>query len=158
MRSPAELNDRLRARGLKLTPQRRCILGVLYGNDAHPTAESVHAAASAKLPGISLKTVYQTLHELVEMGELDTIDLGTGAVRFDPNIESAHQHVVCTGCGVVHDLEVTVDRLGLVAVDHQGFTVERIEVVVRGRCPGCAAATGPAAVGPAATAPGGSAG
>ena len=84
MRTPAELTDLFRARGLKVTPQRQCIFRVLHGNGVHPTAEAVYAAAKDEMPVLSLKTVYQTLNDLAAMGEIQLLDLGTGSARFDP--------------------------------------------------------------------------
>ena len=52
------------------------IFSLLHDNTTHPTADALYATASHKMPGISLRTVYQTLNELAEMGELQTIDLG----------------------------------------------------------------------------------
>jgi Fe2+ or Zn2+ uptake regulation protein len=49
VRSPEELSALFKAQGLKVTPQRQCIFRVLHGNDAHPTAESVSAAAGAEM-------------------------------------------------------------------------------------------------------------
>ena len=46
------------------------------------------------MPGILLRTIYQTLGELAEMGELQLVDVGIGATRFDPNIAD-HHHFVC---------------------------------------------------------------
>ncbi len=37
----------------------------------------------SQMPTISLKTVYQTLHSLAALGQLQQIDLGTGSARFD---------------------------------------------------------------------------
>src|SRR5580693_1785032 len=111
MRSPEELSALFKAQGLKVTPQRQCIFRVLHGNDALPTAETVFAAAEAEMPGIALKTVYQTLHDLAEMGEITALDLGTGAARFDPNTESSHHHVVCRSCGKVRDVEADFPEL-----------------------------------------------
>ena len=53
---------------------------------------------------ISLKTVYQTLHDLAELGEIAALDLGTGMTRFDPNVDHPHHHLVCRQCGRVRDL------------------------------------------------------
>ena len=44
---------------------------------------------------ISLKTVYQTLHDLAELGEIASLDVGTGMTRFDPNVDDPHHHLVC---------------------------------------------------------------
>src|ERR1700722_13425977 len=125
-----------RERGLKLTPQRECIFGVLYTARVHPSAESVFAEARKRMPTMSLKTVYQTLHDLTEMGELQQLDLGTGRSRFDPNVDR-HHHLVCTRCGKVRDLyaefgvEVPADQ-------SQGFSIGSAEVVCRGLCADCA--------------------
>ena len=71
MKSVEELSDLFRLRGLKVTPQRQCIFGVLHATEgAHPSAESVHDAVLHQLPMVSLKTVYQTLNDLVSMHEL----------------------------------------------------------------------------------------
>ncbi|HEX9258206.1 MAG TPA: transcriptional repressor, partial [Acidimicrobiales bacterium] len=103
MRTPAELTEAFRERGLKNTPQRQLIFKLLHGNHAHPTAEWVYAAAVAEMPSISLRTVYQTLNDLAAMGELQALDLGTGSARFDPNVDD-HHHLVCSRCGSVRDV------------------------------------------------------
>jgi Fe2+ or Zn2+ uptake regulation protein len=137
MRSPAELTDAFRQQGLKITPQRQLIFRLLHGNQAHPTAEAVYAAAVVEMPGISLRTVYQTLNDLTDMGELNALDLGTGSARFDPNVDD-HHHLVCESCGVVRD--VYVDATGVVpAGDLGGFRISSTQVVFRGRCAACAA-------------------
>jgi Fe2+ or Zn2+ uptake regulation protein len=53
VRTPAELTDRFRSRGLKLTPQRQAIFRALYEDPTHPTAEAVHAAVVRDLPMVS---------------------------------------------------------------------------------------------------------
>ena len=80
MRSPTELAQVFREKQLKLTPQRQLLFGLLHENDSHPTAESLFEIASKQMPGISLRTIYQTLGELADMGELQLVDLGNGAM------------------------------------------------------------------------------
>lgn len=138
MKSPAELTELFRARGLKVTPQRQRIFRVLDGNGVHPTAEAVYAEARHDMPTLSLKTVYQTLNDLASMGEIQLLDLGTGSTRFDPNTDP-HHHLVCTGCGKVHDLEVDFGDLEVPPRRRHGFTIDSAEVVFRGRCGTCAA-------------------
>ena len=140
MKSPAELTELFRTQGLKVTPQRQCIFRALHGNDQHPTAEAIHERVTAEMPTVSLRTVYQTLHDLADMGELVELDLGTGSGRFDPNLEP-HQHLVCDECGRVFDVVVDVSTIGKPRLAH-GFRVERTEVVFRGRCRACSAAAG----------------
>ena len=138
MRSPAELADLFRSNGLKMTPQRLCIFGVLHDNVGHPSAEAVHAEARRQMPMMSLKTVYQTLNDLAEMGEILQLDLGTGSARYDPNVEGQHHHLVCTRCAKVRDVHAAID-VQVPAAKRQGFAVGSAEVIFRGLCAECRA-------------------
>ena len=137
MRSPADLTDAFRAAGLKVTPQRQLLFRLLHGNTAHPSAEVLFEQASEAMPGISLRTVYQTLNDLAAMGELQSIEVVGGAVRFDPNVDD-HHHAVCDSCGAVHDVYVSraPKMTGL-----DGFDVKEAHIVYRGVCSSCASST-----------------
>jgi Fe2+ or Zn2+ uptake regulation protein len=137
VQSPAALTQAFRARGLKVTPQRQRIFSVLHENEVHPTAEAVFNAARITMPTLSLKTVYQTLHDLASMGELQPLDVGTGSTRFDPNTDP-HHHLVCTVCGDVRDVYAAFDELAVPPRHWDGFTVGTAEVVFRGVCDTCA--------------------
>lgn len=103
------------------------------------TAESVHAAAQGRLPEISLATVYNTLNELVAMGEVLELATGSGPRRYDPNVGEPHHHLVCTACGSLRDVLTDRERLaGLIPEDRHGFVLTGVEVVFRGLCPNCA--------------------
>jgi len=137
VKSPAELTDLFRERGFKVTPQRQCIFRILHDAPSHPSAEAVFAQGRAEMPTMSLRTVYQTLNDLTEMGELTTLQLGTGAARFDPNLEP-HHHLVCSACGKVVDLHLEFPAVRLPANARNGFEVTDTEITCRGRCPDCA--------------------
>ncbi|CAB4885973.1 unannotated protein [freshwater metagenome] len=164
MRSPAELSTEFRSLGLKVTPQRQLLFRLLHDNTSHPSAEALFDIASNQMPGISLRTVYQTLTDLALMGELQSFDFGNGAARFDPNT-GAHHHLVCTACGEVADVYVDgADRLHLAGGSgtdgpdgFDGFVVASTDIVFRGRCANCCDDPSAAASRPAeATPPGGS--
>jgi Fe2+ or Zn2+ uptake regulation protein len=138
MKSVEELTGRFRDGGLRVTPQRQAIFRLLHDNDEHPTVESLYEAARAEMPTISLKTVYQTVHDLESMGEVALLDVGTGSVRVDPNVEDAHHHLICTSCGKVRDVLVDVGALRIPARDRRGFAVANVEVHFRGVCEECA--------------------
>ncbi|MBK5223523.1 MAG: transcriptional repressor [Acidimicrobiia bacterium] len=138
MKSPDELTDIFRARGLKVTPQRQLIFRVLHDELRHATAEAVHARASRDMPTMSLRTVYQTLNDLAAMGEIVQLDLGTGSSRFDTNLD-AHQHLVCAECGSVRDIVVDSADIELAEATLEGFAVSSTDIVFRGRCASCAA-------------------
>jgi Fe2+ or Zn2+ uptake regulation protein len=137
MRSPEDLTVAFRAAGLKVTPQRQLLFRLLHNNNSHPTADSLFNVASELMPGISLRTVYQTLTDLAEMGELQSIEVGSGSMRFDPNI-SDHHHAVCDNCGAVHDVYVNraPELRGL-----DDFSVSDARIVYRGLCGACSVAS-----------------
>jgi Fe2+ or Zn2+ uptake regulation protein len=134
-----ELTQRFRAEGLRVTPQRQAIFRLLEGNDEHPTVEALYEAARAEMPTISLKTVYQTVHDLESMGEVALLDLGTGSVRVDPNVDAPHHHLICTRCNKVRDVMVDVGSITLPRRARQDFRVHDVEVHFRGVCTECAA-------------------
>lgn len=136
-----ELTARFRARGLRVTPQRQVIFRLLEGNVEHPTVEALYEAARAEMPTISLKTVYQTVHDLEHLGEVHLLDVGTGSVRVDPNVERPHHHVICTRCGRVRDVLVDVADLHIPPRERHGFQVADVQVHFRGVCAECAGTT-----------------
>ncbi len=137
MQSPEALTDLFRAHGRKITAQRQCIFRALAGDVTHPTAERVYQQVRLEMPNVSLKTVYQTLNDLAAVGAIAVLDIGTGSARFDPNVETAHHHLVCRSCGKVRDLAADVPALSVSRRAAQGFAVDRAEVVFRGLCDQC---------------------
>ena len=140
MKSPEELTQAFRRQGLKVTPQRQCIFRALHDNPEHPSAESVYERVRVEMPTISLRTVYQTLNDLVALGEIQQFDVGTGSARFDA-ASGAHHHLVCTRCGAMRDVHCDLAGVRLPARQHQGFTISGAEVIFRGLCATCSQET-----------------
>ncbi|MBN9494611.1 transcriptional repressor [bacterium] len=135
----SELLQRLRARGWRLTAQRRVVAEVLSGEHVHLTADAVYSRAQLVLPEISLATVYNTMNELVGMGEVREISTGDGPKRYDPNTTSAHHHLLCVACGALRDVNpIGAERLGLTEDERHGFDLLDVDIVFRGHCPECA--------------------
>ena len=132
------LLDRLRARRWRLTPQRRVIAEVLRGDHVHLTAEEVLARARKRLPEVSLATVYNTLNELVSMGEVQQVDAGGRPTRYDPNTEDGHHHLVCLKCGDLRDVHPRgLDALELPRSQRFGYRIVNREVLFQGYCSDC---------------------
>lgn len=134
---PSDLLTRLRTRNWRLSAQRRAVAQVLVGEHVHLTAEQVHDLARARLPEISRATVYNTLNELVTMGELLEVEVADGPKRYDPNVAEPHDHLVCDGCQSIRDLPRS-DGPAIPSGAVDGFCVTRVEVTYRGMCPTCA--------------------
>ncbi len=132
------LLDRLRDRGYRLTSQRRVVAEVLDGDHVHMTADEVLDAAVARLPEISRATVYNTLRELTELGEVLELNLDGRSKRYDPNVAKEHHHLVCDQCGLVFDVQFEVEALALAAGEKHGMSIRRSEIVHHGTCRTCA--------------------
>lgn len=130
------LIDRLRRRGWRLTAQRRVIAEAMTGEHVHMAADEVLERAREALPEVSQATVYNTLNELVSIGELLEIAHADGRKRYDPNVTERHHHLVCVDCGRM--LDVHADDPNLPADQRHGFEVLGVDVTFRARCPGCA--------------------
>lgn len=134
----SDLLERLRERGWRLTAQRRVVAEVLNGDHVHLTADEVHVLAGARLPEISRATVYNTLGELVALGEVSEVGTDGRAKRYDPNAHTAHQHLVCGVCGTIRDVHPDGDPIaGLSAAERFGFDILGADVTYRGVCPDC---------------------
>ena len=91
-----------------------------------------------RLPEISRATVYNTLHELVNQGEVVEVTTDMRAKRYDPNAHHPHHHLLCTRCGSMRDVRPTSDPLAdLPHSQTYGFTITEAEVTYRGVCPDC---------------------
>ena len=127
----------LRERGQRVTPQRLVIARVMEELDRHATAEMVFSEVSARMPGVSLPTVYATLDLLEELGSVRRVSAGGGAILYDPRTHP-HHHVVCTRCGAVADIDAPLDEAAVLAAARDaGFEPERADTVVHGLCAAC---------------------
>lgn len=134
---------RLRDRAWRMTAQRRVIAEVMTGEHVHLAADEVFDRARAMLPEVSLATVYNTLNELVGMGELLEVTHADGRKRYDPNVGEHHHHLLCVDCGRI--LDVQVGDPALPDDQGHGFELLDVQVTFRARCPDCVG-TGTAAV------------
>lgn len=108
-----QLKDQLKAKGYKLTPQRRAILDTVIENQGkHLSTEEIYDIVKKGCPEIGLATVYRTLQLLSELDVLSKLSLDDGCVRYELNNheeDHQHHHLICTSCGDV--IEVVVDLL-----------------------------------------------
>jgi Fur family ferric uptake transcriptional regulator len=129
----------LRDTGHRVTSQRLVLHRAVREAGRHVTAEEVLEAVRERLPGVALPTVYAILELFERLGLVRRIRTPSGPAVFDPVLDG-HHHLVCRGCGAVHDLPPTVETASAVAdAAALGFDESRAEVVLTGLCPGCAA-------------------
>jgi len=132
------LTGALRASGLRVTSQRLVLHRVLAELDRHVTAEEVASAASERLPGLSLPTVYATLELLEGLGLVRRVSTPGGPVLYDPRTEP-HEHFRCTTCGRVIDVPARSDTSrSEAAACVISWRVTHVDVLLHGRCADCA--------------------
>ena len=133
---PSDPAEVLRSRGLRVTPQRRAILGAFSDRaEEHLSADEVHALASATIAELGRGTVYATLAELTELGVLGALG-SPEPVRYEINTQP-HQHFRCRLCLRLYDVELPAPPTA--ALERAGFTVDGVAVVAEGVCAACGA-------------------
>ena len=106
--SPGHLTGELAARGVRLTRQRRTILGVMETAKRHLDASQILRKAKVLQPDIDRVTVYRTLGLLKRHGLIDELDLMhmQGEKHFyERRTPREHMHMTCLGCGKVMEFE-----------------------------------------------------
>ena len=84
----ADMVGALRARGLRMTPQRRAIVAEVMRTQGHISPAALARKVQADMPGVNASTIYRTLSMLEEMGVLAHAHLESGA-EDDLSIEEA---------------------------------------------------------------------
>ena len=93
--------DRLEAKGLRMTGQRRIIAEVLGDAHDHPDVEELYNRASALDPKISIATVYRTVKLFEEAGLIDRLEFGDGRARYEDADRDHHDHLIDLNSGEV---------------------------------------------------------
>ena len=122
---------------LKITPQRRVIFELLVKDDSHPTADEIYQRVLSVMPEVSRTTVYNTLRELVALGELTTVeDLSESGTRYDTH-QSHHHHIFCMHCHALIDISRDFASVELSSEETAGYRIVRSQVTFHGICPDC---------------------
>jgi Fe2+ or Zn2+ uptake regulation protein len=136
--STDHLRDTFRAKGRRLTSQRRLILGVLQESGAHLDAESLFLQAKKREPDICLATVYRTLAVLKEMGLVEEHRLGEEHSHYEAVRGEPHYHFTCVACGEVVEFDAPlVARIEQELCEQEGVLVTDTHLHVSGYCTLC---------------------
>lgn len=134
------VRDRLRARGLRWTPQRRALVEVLSRTDGHVTGSDLVERCRAIDPATIPSTVYRTLDVLEDMGIIRHGHGADGREEFHVRPEAEHGHLHCEACGGTRELEAAeAAPLVRALLARHGFEVDLSHVTIVGRCRACGA-------------------
>ena len=126
-----EIEARLRESGVNATAQRTAICQYVLCEADHPTVEDVKKWADANFPKMSLATVYNTLHTLVEAKLLRDFKFPhIDKVIYDNNV-TKHHHFLDVESGEIYDL--SEDDLKLKVQLPDDVIIDDIDILIRGK-------------------------
>jgi Fur family ferric uptake transcriptional regulator len=105
---PGHLLGELMSRGVRITRQRRTILGIIETAKQHLDAGQILRRARKLDPTIDRVTVYRTISLLKRHGMVDELDLlhlrGDGHY-YERHPNRDHLHMACLRCGKIMEFE-----------------------------------------------------
>ena len=134
--------ERLRAQGYRLTPQRELVLGAVE-RLGHGTPDEILHAVREQSEAVNISTIYRTLELLESLGLVRHTHLSDRAPTYHSTAGHEHSHLICRGCHKV----ISVERgdmeaaLGPLAARH-GFAPDYGHLTVFGTCEDCAETDG----------------
>lgn len=134
--------EQLRARGERLTVQRRLVLEALCSRADHMTIGDIRRYAREKHRGDDLPepTVYRILQWLKDLRLVSQTDMGEAGTVYELIDNPPHHHLICLSCGAVIDLDDRYfDALRGQLRDAYGFAARIDHMAVYGLCRDCQA-------------------
>ena len=128
--SQQQIIELLTRHDIQPTLQRLEIAQALFARDMHLSADDVLKLVNQDSPRVSKATVYNTLHQFVQVGLLRQVAVDGSKTYFDTNA-SEHHHFFVEGANELVDIpgaDVIVDKM---PVAPEGYEIARIDVVVR---------------------------
>lgn len=136
----SDLGESLRARGMRLTPQRLRIIDAVRAL-GHATPDLLAAAVGQDGgPTLSLSTIYRNLEALEEVGVVSHTHLDHRSPTYHLADHAEHLHLVCLSCGVVIESPVgSADPFVGNLLTRHGFVADVKHMAIHGWCKVCSA-------------------
>ncbi len=131
-----DLEDALRADGVRITRQRAALLRVLAEADDHPDANELHRRAREIEETVSLATVYRTLSALESQGVVHRLAFEGAPARFETTDAPHHDHIIDVETGAVIEFRSEkIEALQALIAEELGYDVvrHRLELYCRKR-------------------------
>jgi Fur family ferric uptake transcriptional regulator len=140
--STQKLDEALRERGLRATPQRRLVLQAV-SELGHATPEQVCDFVEGHAASLNLSTVYRALELLEGLGVVSHTHLSHGSPTYQISDHVDHLHLVCRSCGSITEANLDLARPLAAAVNAQnGFRTDLAHLSLHGICANCRARAG----------------
>lgn len=138
---PGQLQAALSSRSVRMTAQRRTILGIIETANKHLAAAHILRRARKIDPSINRATVYRTLSLLKRHGLIDELDLmhvEGEAHYYERRASRDHLHMTCLRCGQVREFEsALLDKLKRQVKQECRFSIAVARLEIGGYCSRC---------------------
>ena len=135
------LMKELAARGVRMTAQRRLLVGIIQDSPRHLDAATLLELAQKRDPHIDRATVYRTIALLKERGLIDELDLMhiEGEKHYyEAKTNRDHGHMACFRCGAIMEYaSSSFERLKQEIAKQSGFQIRVVRLEVGGFCKRC---------------------
>jgi Fur family ferric uptake transcriptional regulator len=135
------LMKELAARGVRMTSQRRLLVGIIQDSPRHLDAATLLDLARKRNPEIDRATVYRTLALLKDRGLIDELDLMhiQGEKHYyEAKTSRDHCHMACFRCGAIMEYaSSSFEKLKEEMVKQSGFQIRVVRLEVGGFCKRC---------------------
>ena len=142
--APGRLLTMLASRGIRITNQRRIIVGIIEMADRHLDAAQILRKAKKLDHGVDRVTVYRTLALLKRQGLVDELDLMhvEGERHFyERRTGREHVHMTCIRCGKIAEFESALfAKLKREVEDRCTFRIAVARLEIGGYCAECSSA------------------
>lgn len=137
----SSLMNELTTRGIRITEQRRLIVGIIQDSPRHLDAATLLELARKKDPRIDRSTVYRTIDLLKRRGLIDELDLMhiQGEKHYyEVKTNHDHCHMACFQCGAVIEFTSNLfEKLKREMATRSRFEIRAIRLEVGGICEKC---------------------
>jgi Fur family ferric uptake transcriptional regulator len=135
------LMKELSARGVRMTSQRRVLIGIIQDSPRHLDAARLLEIARRQDAGIDRATVYRTLallkgHGLID--ELDLMHIEGEKHYYEAKTNRDHCHMACFKCGAIMEYaSASFEKLKAEMAAQSGFQIRVTRLEVGGFCKQC---------------------
>ena len=135
------LMKELAARRVRITVQRRLLVGIIQDSLRHLDAATLLEIAKKQDPDIDRATVYRTIALLKDRGLIDELDLMhiEGEKHYyEAKTNRDHCHMACFRCGAIMEYaSSSLEKLKEEMVKQSGFQIRVVRMEVGGFCKRC---------------------
>lgn len=135
-----ELRKIVKQKGLKYTEQREIVLSILLHADEHLTAEEIYNQIKKDFPetNVGIATVYRALGFLEEVYLITSINFGTDGKKYESNVKSHHDHLICTDCGkIIEFVDDEIEKRQEKIAKENKFKITSHSMQLYGVCQAC---------------------